>query len=397
MKQLTYAGLIALALAGAFLLGKSAGEPRPIQDLSASEYEIQMRETLQELDYFARVSGLIRLLDHMDTENLAGGVAAVEGELDTLTENTIRLFVRVWTRVDRQNAYEHIILWPRTKMKYGMVELIFVWAMSNPVEARDALMSIPDEMIREVSVSSLVGGWAKGGHPGVDEYLIGLDNGPLQRKLTAVAVTWILRREGPEAMLAWAESQSGEGRDGFRRVAMERAMNQMVPVDPEAALRWAEKHSGKVYAGTLKRELAKRWVPKDADAAFAWLATLEDPAQRDDLVRVGFTRWSSLDGHAAANWISSTELSPYLDPAVAVFAVNQSKAQAERAMIWAARISDQALRNKTQTDILRFWIHQAPDLANAWIEANNLPPNVIAAARTPNRGRGRTRRPTTLR
>ncbi len=96
-------------------------------------------------------------------------------------------------------------------MKHGMKQIIFTWALDEPLGARDLIQIIPAEMVREAVISSLVGGWAKGGTPGVDEYLLILGSGPLQTKLTAVVATWIVRREGAEAALEWAESQPGGG------------------------------------------------------------------------------------------------------------------------------------------------------------------------------------------
>jgi hypothetical protein len=274
-------------------------------------------------------------------------------------------------------------------MKHGTKELIFTWAMIDPLAARDALQVIPAEMVREAAVSSLVGGWAKGGKPGVDEYVIALDSEPLRRKLTAVVVTWMLRREGPEAVLAWAESQPGDERDGFRAVAMERTVNQVAVVDPERTLRWVEKHSGKTYARTLPRELAKRWVPTDPESAFAWITTLEDPEQQSELSKVGFTRWWKLDNRSARRWITTAELAPVHDPAVAVFASNLARQEPESSLIWAGRIRDEALRGQTQAELLRFWINRSPGPAAAWIEGSNLPQSVIEAARTAPAKRGR--------
>ena len=380
MNRLTLSALVALGLVAAFLLGRSLGTPAGVEVLSPAEFEIQMNEALANPDSFDRNVETIALLQQLDAENLSAGVRALEAQLDTLPESTVRLFVGVWMRIDRQGAFDHILNWPKTKMKHGMKQIIFTWALDEPLEARDLIQIIPAEMVREAVISSLVGGWAKGGKPGVDEYLLILGSGPLQTKLTAVVATWIVRREGAEAALEWAESQPGEERDGFRKTAMERVLNQVVPVDPELAVRWANKHADKAYARTLPREIAKRWFPMDPEATLAWLGTIEDPERQARLSSIGFRRWSQLDDRAARDWITTSELTPSHDIPLALFATNLAKREPETALIWAARVHADILRHETQKAILGTWTARSPERAEAWIKKNPLPVSVVEAA-----------------
>jgi len=384
MKSWAIWALVALALGVGFYAGQSDRAASSPADLTPAEFRLRMEEALTNPVFFERTVLMTELLQHLNADNLEAGVEALEKELDRTPETGIRLFVRVWADLDLRGAYERILTWPRPKMKHGMAELIFVWASQDPVGAREALQKIPFEMVREVAVSSLVGGWAQGGQPGIEDFLMTLSSGGLQTKLTAVTATWKLRRDGPEATLAWAESQPQEDEwDGFRKVAMERAANQVAPLEPEMVARWAEKHWDQTYARTVPRELAKRWFPADADAAMAWLTGLDDPEKRDELIDTGFRRWSQLDGRSASQWLTTTELTPVHDPAIAIFSTELTRAEPERALLWAQRIHDDELRKLSQTNALRVWLQRSPGPAAAWLEGGLLEPEVVAAAKQP--------------
>ena len=246
-------------------------------------------------------------------------------------------------------------------------------------------------MVRESAVSALAGGWARGGQPGLAEYLSQVPAGGLQTKLTAVAASWKLRHVGPEATLAWAEAQAAEddSRDGFGKVAMDRAANVVAPLEPELVRRWAQRHEGQPYARHLNRELAKRWFPVDADAAMAWLASIENEEKRAELTKTGFGRWAHLDPIASEHWLTSTDLTPDHDPALIQFSEDHSSREPEKALIWAGRIQDNGMRGTAQANVLRGWLVHAPRSAESWLEGNALPPEVVAEARRPRPRPGR--------
>ena len=65
-----------------------------------------------------------------------------------------------------------------------------------------------------------------------------------------------------------------------------------------------------------------------------------------------------------------------LDPAVAVFARELSRTSPPAAVEWADRIHDEPLRRRTLVPILRLWSREDPSAARAWMDAQNMPPEL---------------------
>jgi hypothetical protein len=102
------------------------------------------------------------------------------------------------------------------------------------------------------------------------------------------------------------------------------------------------------------------------------------------------------DPVAAGEWIRSAELAPWLDPAVATYALHLALEQPDEALAWARRVGDTRRREQIQVKMGSLWLMQRPDDGRAVLERADFSDAVrerIEAAQAKNAKRRRNAAP----
>jgi hypothetical protein len=181
-------------------------------------------------------------------------------------------------------------------------------------------------------------------------------------------------KDGPEAIVRWAEDVPVEAPNRAKVTAFLTAGGNLAQSDPSEAAAFYEAHKQFGYAQPALKTIARRWVDHhEPEMLFEWLFSLPAGEGVAEAVEAGFSRWWSTAPEDARAWINDAPSTEALDPAVAVFARHLARTSARRAVGWAGRIHDEPLRRRTLAPILRLWGREDPAAARAWMDARDLP------------------------
>jgi hypothetical protein len=182
-------------------------------------------------------------------------------------------------------------------------------------------------------MSGVINGWWRADPRAAEAYVAShLDTlGPQ----TIMAMTRQLFNQDPQQAKDWV---AGLERPEVRRSASYFIATQLVASDPKAAGDWATSLPREVRRAAIDGVI-NAWVRKDSQEAAQWLNTLTGPP-RDDAINA-----------------YSSAVAPR-DPAAA--------------LIWAASVADEKMRETSMDRIAETWIRRNPTEARAWIQSSGL-------------------------
>ena len=376
-RPLVIVATLALALLG-FGLGRATA-PAPSSGAVGIE---AFRDALAEPDWLERSAEMTRFLQQLGPENVGEALAALEPHLPWIPTDELRLFMLAWSRFDPAGALAHALALPRPFHRNASGAAIYAWAYRDPDAARVALEAVEDEDLRKFMAGRMVAGWAHGGHEhAISEYLSSLPKGP-ERFAYVGMLAWELSKRGPDAVADWAEGAPAAF-PSFKTAVFLKASTTLSSSDPAGTARWLGPYLDRPYtAGTL-RVVARSWANRDPKAALDWLMTLPPSHQVEAAVSNAFRVWLSHDPELAREWLRVRMPDPALDPALAVMVARVRERSPGRALPWALAMSDPELRAKFVIRLGRRWLHNHPEPARAWLESNDLPPELRTAILDP--------------
>jgi hypothetical protein len=124
----------------------------------------------------------------------------------------------------------------------------------------------------------------------------------------------------------------------------------------------------------------------------SWLRSLPPAGEVRTAVQETYRTWYLSDREAARAWLEAAELEPWLEPAAATFALQQSPTDPDLAIAWANRLSDPELRERTLVKIGLSYSLAAPEKAPEWLARIELPVEVRRRIETGLENRKRPRR-----
>lgn len=301
MRPTAIAALL-LALAAGFGLGRWTA-PRSDWELSTLA---TLRWALEDPDWLSRSYRMSGYLQTLGPDNLPEALALVESKLPWLATDEIRLFMLAWSRFDPQGALERTLGWEHPFDRNGAGAAIYAWAFRDPRAALAALQSLHESELRRFMETRLVAGWVHGPHKeSASEYIASLPEG--SRRLSFLAMlTWELSKQGPDAVMRWAEAVPGSD-PRFRAAAFFQAAKTLAGIDPSTTAEWLEYHMGldpTLVEGAV-RAAARSWVASDGPAAMAWLAGLPESESRQRALEETWRAWLRRDPDAAGAWLDA--------------------------------------------------------------------------------------------
>ena len=246
------------------------------------------------------------------------------------------------------------------------------WARRDAEQAAEALGEFSARMTESAGLVSLVIGWDEGGHPGLEQYLLGIEQGQLPQQAIEALVRRKLLRDGPEATMRWAESLPDDRPDvlsRFKRNAMRRTASALVDWDPQLAMDWAASFGESRYGRGAYRRVAFKVALQEPERAMAWLRGLPEGPQRDSAVTETWRTFMIHDRENAMAWIRVQPDEPWLDPAFELFAQRLAMTEgAEQGLAFAGKIDDPRKREKAVRGIGAAWHRRDPEAARAWAQ-----------------------------
>jgi len=377
-------GIAVLAAFSAGRWGAPAKDSRPSEH--TLENPVQALETaLSERDTLQRVHRLSEALLGLHAEDLPAVATLLEERKRQLSRENVRLIMASWSRFDAREAFE----WARGQPgKWGETlasEAIYAWGFRQgaaPLSALEALDDEEDAELRQRLTASALDGWlASGEHEGASEHIAAIEDPRVRRKRGLILASEVAK-DGPEALIQWAESIPEDAANGFKTLAFYNAAAIVTRDDPQRAIQLVETHAGQRYFEGALPAVARRWVRyHDPPELFAWLATLPASEERDSAVGDAFRVWHRRQAEIAERWLADSLPARYLDPAIVQIVRASAQQTPQAAVVWAERLEDPELRRRSlQLAGRQFW-RRSPQAAAVWLEELNIPEAAKASIR----------------
>jgi hypothetical protein len=347
-----------------------------------------LRAALAEGSRLERFRVLTEALDGLEPDNLAEAVAVYDGELSSLSDCEIGIFVDAWTRFDPLSAVEHVQHWPHmSKRKVGLETAIQGWALRRPEEARVAVEEMMEDHppLKMPLIENLVLGWTYSGSPGVVAFVGELPTA-LRSRANVAMVGAQTRRLGAAGLLSWADEVfvELEGKLEFQRGFFRRVAHAAGRRDPERVAAWAGRHAGSGYGADGRRIVGQHWVKRDPVATLEWLSAEAADEEGAEAIRRVLSRWLEQDRPAAEEWLDSASPATLPDPALDFYARDLvTRLEIEMAISWAESIRDESLREASLKAVATPWYRREPEAAEAWLQQSSLSEEAREAVRHP--------------
>lgn len=335
-------------------------------------------EALSERDELERMYQLTRFLRTLGPEDVPGVLEAVEKHRVGVTAEEVRLFMLAWTRVDAPGAFAAARDWPTPWKIVLMEQAMRAWGFNDGKAALAECERIEDKELRDRLRSALVEGWVRShDRLGASEFAASVAERRRRNRL-AFRLAGETMRDGPDAVIAWAEAVPTDAPNEFKQFAFYHAAGAVARVDPERVVPFYKRHMENGYSSTALRNIAIKWSEHhDARDLIAWLQSLPieegRESERAEAIGVAVRTWAPEAPEEVAAWLESKLPNAAFDYAVAEFARAMSATSPELAVAWATRIEDETERHKYTVRGARKWLRQAPEAARTWVAGADLP------------------------
>jgi len=374
--------------------GLSLGAPAP-----------SLEATLREENLLIRSQMLGRFLDTLGPANLEVALEELHANRVGVSDQELRVFMLAWGRFDAPGAFR----WAQAQDSDWSDRLknaaLYAWGFLDPGAALAEIETLPPSGGRQGSplVAQLVSGWRVNGDvDGLTAYLISMPASRQRETMTSHLLAQI-GKEGPEAVVAWANAIPENAPRGFKRVAFNRGVGAVAKIDPRLGARWFEENREKDFSEGSLGVITRRWIDHHEPAdLFVWLGGLpplpgkEFDGEQSHATGQAMKWWLRRDSDAALAWLDAQDpIPPEYDPAIASLAQFLVKKTPDVSVYWADRIQDPELRSSTLIKSLGRWRRRDPAAADEWIATADLSDEVREQAlQTGNvRPRGRPQRP----
>ena len=340
-----------------------------------------LRAALEERDEIERKYLLANFLRGMGPEDVQPVLAEIETHRAGIEEDEVRLWMLAWTRFDGPGAFAAARNWPTPWKSVLMRQAMRAWGYNDGRAALAAHEKIEDEELRESLRQEVVAGWvASHDRLGATEYAATVTNDRRRFRL-ALRLAGQAKRDGPDAVIAWAEAVPEDAPNGFKAAVFSRAAGALAQLDPERAASWYEANAEHAYSASALENIAGQWAKHhDPQSLVGWLESLPldeaEEAERVEAYRSAFRAWAIRSPEALAAWIEAAPVGPPRDAAIAEHAHLISNTSPEEALRWFEQIGDDELRLDRMRRFSLKWYAKDPDAVQAWIEEADVPPEI---------------------
>jgi len=317
-----------LTLVGAFAVGRRDGREAASADLASVA---SFREALLAHDELTRAHRMSAFLQQLDPDTLPAALEALEANSIGMSRQEVRLFLLAWSRFDAPGAFAWARDWNGRWRDTLMPEAMYAWGFRDARAALRELDAMDDAALRDRLRPSLFEGWMRSeDRAGASEAVAAIED-PRQRGRLTFLLAGETMRDGPEAMLLWADSIAPDAPNNFKTGAFNQAAVMVARTDPQRAADWYLLHRDRPYSKGALNGIARAWAGRhDPQALFDWLLSLPTDGERaketDDAIASGFRVWLRRDPEQAEAWLIAAQPDPRLEPAAQVLARAKSGA-----------------------------------------------------------------------
>jgi hypothetical protein len=372
-------GVGVVAVAAGLGLGCSRVEDEsPSSELAPRPGLATLRAALSEPDELERTYLLTSFLRSMQPEDIEQALAEIEEHRAGFDKEEVRLFMLAWTRFDGAGAFRTASEWPTQWKSVLMEQAMYAWGFNDGRAAMAACEKIEDEDLRETLREALMSGWvASRDRLGASEYAAGVVDARRRNRL-AFRLAGEAKREGVDAVIAWADAVPVDAPNGFKESTFVHAGGVIARMDPQRVTSWYERHMKEPYTATCLRNIASKWAQyHDVEMLLAWLESLPIEEAREleraDAVQTAFRIWAAAAPRKAEAWLELASSGPSKDRAIDEYARATVETSPAGAVRWVEEIEDPELRRRRTLRYTRRWFVQDAEAARAWLDAAEIP------------------------
>lgn len=374
MKLCWFAPVVLMAGLG-FGCANSPQSASPPPDLDT------FRAALAESDELERTYLLTSFLRTLRSEDMPSVLAEVEQHRAGFDSDQVRLLMLGWTRFDGPAAFETAWNWPTPWKSILMEEAMHAWGYNDGPAALARCEQIEDVELQESLRQKVMAGWVSSrDRLGAAAYAATVSK-PRRRTRLARRLAGEAMRDGPDAVIAWADAIPDDAPNDFKATAFSLGAGVVAKHDPARAAAWYERQMKHPYTSTALRTIASKWAQyHDPENLLEWMTALpvepERELERADAVRTAYRIWAAEELEKAGAWLQSMPDGPARDAAIDEMARATVDESPRAALHWAVQIEDKDLLRKRTLRYTRRWFVEDPGAARAWIEAADLTPEV---------------------
>ncbi|MEM7145244.1 MAG: hypothetical protein AAF591_08905 [Verrucomicrobiota bacterium] len=311
-------------------------------------FSSDLRISLEETDPVKRALLFAEVLQNLTPDNANAGFSALRESVpgrELLQQ--VNLYAYAWGAVDGPAALKQLDLESGFLRISGTNSALSGWAGNHPQKAIDWVNNLEDEEAKEAFLPSLISGVAKSD--------------------TDLATPLALSTSDPET----ADTYIGI-------IAREQLKNGV-----SDATAWAQSIPQPDLSRSAIDSVAAQYAREDPLGALEWIEKISTPDQLPTSTAAVMTEWARMYPLAASEHLNRMEASPTRDAAIASFAESVVLDDPEGAMLWTMSIQDDNARTQAIIDSGQRWFRRSPDEATAWLEANNLSPDIATEIQNP--------------
>jgi hypothetical protein len=296
------------------------------------------RRSLEDPDWLTRSYRFSAFLVGLNPENLPDALEALEPHLPWLLTDEFRMFMLAWSRFDPRGAFEHARAWPPQIRRNAAGAAMYAWGFRNPLEAVRELGTVENPEMKEFWAARMLVGWAHGEYrDSASDYIAKLPESSARLAYLGT-LAWEMSKQGPEAVMRWAEGVPDHP-PRFKRAVFLKATSTLAGIDAPSTARWLRDHLDHDYADDALLIAARSWALSDPPAAINWLIELPAGRERATAVRDCFASWFRHAPNEAERWLRSASPALAVDPAVRFMVKRTQDGQPRVSLRWAARIA----------------------------------------------------------
>lgn len=365
-----------------------AGAAAPVDSAAADAARESLLEILRIEDFSERTQKLASLLPTLGPEVVPSLPEIMNDPMLPLAATDHLLLVRFWAAHKAPRAAQWALTEAPPFSRIATVVAAFeVWAAADPHAAMAASQKRISQIgeARDAVQAGLVRGWYRTNPEELSQFIQELGMGLSRQRALSVYMHEVLRTQGPEALMEWAEARQG---DATYKTSVYRQVGAALPLyDLPASIRWCDAHCDGPYGKNLRSIIARRWVLTDGASALAWVGEkMPEGHDKDLAVRHTYATWGQVDHKAAVAWMTEQatgELADWLRPAIPVYARLLAENSPADAIVWAEQVEADDEREILLVGLARLWRQTDEAAAEAWLQNSPLSEQAREKVRTP--------------
>ncbi len=270
-------------------------------ELNESELKEAIFEAIEIEDTVERTRRWVEVMDAVNEDNLAGGIAAFDERLHRVEDREIRYFANKWARIDAEGALNHILddwRYPRP-VNEAVQEVVYVWVRHGDSKAAREYAAPNFEgpiggtrSPKKFVVLAILTALAAEGDFDELTKLLAAPHHPEDRELWLTNIMIEMNRvRGMQDVKGWISSIPSDAPNGLKLSALQRGIRWMAKMNVTQAAIWYEEVESEAGSVALLQPLMAVYGTYEPGNSILWIADREPTKERTSLARNVVRGW----------------------------------------------------------------------------------------------------------